>query len=89
MQLYLKPHADVPETALLRLLLLPLLLRETGLSTVRRGNREEEAVMQRARKGEGEAPGSVRSHVRAEGSALSACYPNGGAVMKAVFCAAG
>ena len=44
--------------------------------------------MQRARKGKGEAPGSVRSHVRAEGSGLSACYPDGGPVMKEVFGAA-
>ena len=44
--------------------------------------------MQRARKGEQEAPGSVRSHVRAEGSSLSACYPDSRAVMKEVFSAA-
>ena len=31
--------------------------------------------MQRARKGEEDAPGSVRSHVHAEGSGLS--YPDG------------
>ena len=40
--------------------------------------------MQRARKWEGEAPGSVGRHVRAEGSGLSGCDPNSRAVMKEV-----
>ena len=44
--------------------------------------------MQRARRGKGEAPGSVRSHVRAEGSGLSACDPDSRAVMKEGFGAA-
>lgn len=44
--------------------------------------------MQRARRGKGEAPGSVRSHVRAEGSGVSSCDPDGRAVMKEVFGAA-
>ena len=44
--------------------------------------------MQRARKGGGEAPGSVRTHMRAEGSCLSVCYPDGGSVMEEVFGAA-
>jgi hypothetical protein len=48
-------------------------------------NREEERVVQCTRRGKGEAPGSVRSHVRAEGSGLSACDPDGRAVVKEVF----
>ena len=44
--------------------------------------------MQHARKREGEAPGSVRSHMRAEGSVSSACYPDSRTVMKEVFGAA-
>ena len=51
-------------------------------------NREEERVRDRARKGEWEAPGSVRSQVRAKGSGLSACNPDSRTVMKEVFSAA-
>ena len=32
--------------------------------------------MHRAKKGAGEEPGSVRSHVHTEGGGLSACYPD-------------
>ena len=45
------------------------------VGTASRVNREEEGVMQRARRRKGEVPGSVRSHVRAKGSCLSACDP--------------
>ena len=51
-------------------------------------SREEEGVVQRARRGKGKAPGSVRSHVRADGCGLSAGHPDGSAVMKEVFGAA-
>ena len=44
--------------------------------------------MQRVRRGKGEAPGSVRSHVRAEDSGLSARDPDGRAVVKEAFGAA-
>jgi len=44
--------------------------------------------MQRARRGKGEAPPSVRSHVRAEGNGLSVSDPDGRAVVKEVFGAA-
>jgi len=44
--------------------------------------------MQRARWGKRGAPGSVRSHVRAEGNGLSACDPDGRAAVKEVFGAA-
>ena len=43
------------------------------MGTARSMDLEDEGVVQRPRKKHGEAPGRVRSHVRSEGSGLSAC----------------